>query len=757
MAVKDDALVAVPMIDFAPEHVTPSALSTSLLLEQIGAAKSPYDDMYEAPPPMSILYDVERNPFRGYVAEWALARSGDKRLLLPRFLSDHFIRKGEKKRPIAFTSLGGGSYSIPPNELPTFACYYAHDVAILGLRAYLCERIDKCGVFQLFADLDIVQNMRVSQSDALRCAQVYQRIIKLFYPSLPEAECFAVVLGTQYTRKGDKWKSGMHIHWPRIRVNIEQACLIASYTRLEMIKEFGSRPDGANSYDDLIDISVYKNKTGIRLVGAYKLDPRCAACNNRAQRQRQRLRAQARAHAVSTKTAETRLEHVNRSLTSLGQASRTQRLTTYDLYTVGLLQDERKKYEDICFKGGETGGDDDVKDADVVGEDEKEDECPQCLDTCKTDTNRYYMPMYVLDANGNRDHTTEVAYLKDFGRVVFDTLIHVIPPKDAPREWAPRPTPEYQAPPDAHKNHPTVAFNARGRVVSTAKKSIATQKTRELRDSADITDDVELGALQRTVRTAWEHYKDVGVRTARRSKDGNLIFLEIEGYNSKYCHNISRTHVSNNVYFIVTCNGIQQRCHDDGVPTAADVGEKVPFTSCATFKSHFVPFSSSDLARILFLEPDEGLYNGSVLRSTPPLRAPRMFRAARSHRKTLLQHTGERECNSLQRYLIPMMGRHKIRTTKPQSVYADKIGIADDGDTARARQLYKPTPRKRSEQKALETLETRVPRGKRAISERVRKRDEIDDERQEHLSKRVRPLPKCRTADLGELQIERLI
>lgn len=86
-------------------------------------------------------------------------------------------------------------------------------------------------------------------------------------------------------------------------------------------------------------------------------------------------------------------------------------------------------------------------------------------------------------------------------------------------------------------------------------------------------------------------YASVVVRNATLGSRGKVYRVNVTGTNCRYCQNIGREHSSNNIYFLVSKEGIRQRCYDNGPKTA-----EMKFAACKDYASGLVPISASAMA-----------------------------------------------------------------------------------------------------------------------------------------------------------------
>jgi hypothetical protein len=94
--------------------------------------------------------------------------------------------------------------------------------------------------------------------------------------------------------------------------------------------------------------------------------------------------------------------------------------------------------------------------------------------------------------------------------------------------------------------------------------------------------------LQKIIRAGFGNlYSRVVVRKSTRAAKGLHYTVSVTGLNCRFCQNINREHNSNNIYFVVSKDGIFQRCFDDGPRTA-----EMQFSSCKDYNGGGIPLSS---------------------------------------------------------------------------------------------------------------------------------------------------------------------
>lgn len=153
------------------------------------------------------------------------------------------------------------------------------------------------------------------------------------------------------------------------------------------------------------------------------------------------------------------------------------------------------------------------------------------------------------DGRLDRDLDSEAAYLADFLRLLWDTKLRT----DRLAVEAETGLFGYKRPEGAptyavkDKTGPKNAKAPAGRVVEST--------------------DPAYRECQAVIRRAFgDLYKDVVVRKVKSTSQ--RVVVDVMGLNSRYCQNVAREHRSNNIYFVISKEGICQRCYDGGPASA---------------------------------------------------------------------------------------------------------------------------------------------------------------------------------------------
>ena len=159
---------------------------------------------------------------------------------------------------------------------------------------------------------------------------------------------------------------------------------------------------------------------------------------------------------------------------------------------------------------------------------------------------RPYMMLCVLNVTGERDTLMEAFYLSNMHQLILDTKLRTSVQEEALNNGfeLPAGAPLYTAQ-VGRKKHAAVPRGER---------------------AMEPSDPLHL-ELQTAVREAFGLlYSKIIVR--RVTKGSKQYTINITGTNCRYCQNIGREHNNQNIYFVVTKDGIVQRCYDTGALSA---------------------------------------------------------------------------------------------------------------------------------------------------------------------------------------------
>jgi len=208
----------------------------------------------------------------------------------------------------------------------------------------------------------------------------------------------------------------------------------------------------------------------------------------------------------------------------------------------------------------------------------KKESCSECVGfgiMCDTDMNnrptgRPYMMLCVLSpVTFYRDTTLEQMYLNDFHKLVVDTKIRTNYTEDSILYLGftiPKGAELYLDDDCSRQKH------KRQKLLGNLGRTI------------EATDPLHF-EVQACIRESFGPlYAQVQVR--KISKGPKQYTVQVRGINSQYCQNIGRQHQSNNIYFVISRDGIVQRCFDNG-----ELTNEMKHGLCSTYSSSCIAVS----------------------------------------------------------------------------------------------------------------------------------------------------------------------
>lgn len=207
------------------------------------------------------------------------------------------------KKP-THTALNDGKFCV---EGPENEAIFDRAIAMAlasGYRLFFNEI--STAVFRFFCDLDFIQVKQLKNQHAEAVAVVVQRAIKTCFEhdesfaSSSSAASAASTSARSSARSSDDFfkcivcaadpkvrgpdsvKTGIHLIFPNIFVVQSQAVLLREVIICELQKTLGRRQSPQNSWDDVVDLSVYRKAEGacLRMVGHCKVSP-CPSCRGK--------------------------------------------------------------------------------------------------------------------------------------------------------------------------------------------------------------------------------------------------------------------------------------------------------------------------------------------------------------------------------------------------------------------------------------------------------------------------------------------
>ena len=163
---------------------------------------------------------------------------------------NRWTRKSEE--PVTHVLLNGGILSV--DDPAAFHAYYI-DSLLRDKKLYVVEQ--KTDPFRFFVDLDYKHKEALKGDELVRMCQVMCQATR--------QAC--IVALTDPRMVGELVKTGVHIHWPDIHVNKQEAIQYRTQIILALSEHW-------TSYDwsSAIDIAVYQG-SGLRMLWSYKTEP----------------------------------------------------------------------------------------------------------------------------------------------------------------------------------------------------------------------------------------------------------------------------------------------------------------------------------------------------------------------------------------------------------------------------------------------------------------------------------------------------
>ena len=472
---------------------------------------------------------------------------------LNRWIRDIYGNDGSRGNSLTHTKMSGGKYFIPEDKYDEFQKMYSHDFDI-GIRTMTLSEIKSDHAFKMFFDIDMLETCEISNEYILRICKILQDIIKKYFRS---SEDLTYVISTTQTKKVIKKnmegveieyvKNGIHVNFPYLFVSTQMALQMRYSVILELEIRLGKRKIEINPWSDVIDCAPYSN--GLKMCGSVKV-VKCQECNGKGQ--------------------------INQNKEDLKEIK---------LY--------RRKY----FKNEDDGHDysnlfdlspsecRDEKLSSLIREYNENTECNICEGTKRVLEERYYMPEYVINTEGDISESQT--------RLLKNSTLDSIKLTSIRCKSTELCTENYIKP-----DHIAIAPVNNRVEMSELSKRIQRMPhgsfSSELLESDLFKDDVigliswkgdhledteSINELQTVIRSMDPNYRDltvksvvevVSVSTTKTSSfvnNSKLTKNVINSYNirvigdgSNYCMNKQDNHTTCTCYFSVTPKGVKQKC-----------------------------------------------------------------------------------------------------------------------------------------------------------------------------------------------------
>lgn len=169
--------------------------------------------------------------------------------------------------------LNGGKLNIPTDKHKEFLKLYSEELE-KGTKLYIVEKRPE--IFKFMIDVDIKDNEYWDTDKIKKLTQIIQTVVFDFYEFDTNVICCKTppkILQDKDNGGPDKIKTGIHLIWPRIFINSENALILREgiLHKLNEIEDDNFKP--LNKWEDVIDHLVY-TRNGYRMVGSDKLNSR---------------------------------------------------------------------------------------------------------------------------------------------------------------------------------------------------------------------------------------------------------------------------------------------------------------------------------------------------------------------------------------------------------------------------------------------------------------------------------------------------
>lgn len=188
--------------------------------------------------------------------------------------------------------LDGGKFQIPDDLHDKFLELYADELTHHNEETRWWS-IHECATryFALFFDLDLENKIdernELSIDIIKKIARIIQAVVSQFFPSTKsehKKNTHLIVLAAPPKFTNDTRKSGLHLVFPHVHVDLNQALQIRENVWRELSKQGNVVPNMTRSWEHVVDEQVYTGNAGLRMVGSHKWKI-CSTCKRQRQLQ----------------------------------------------------------------------------------------------------------------------------------------------------------------------------------------------------------------------------------------------------------------------------------------------------------------------------------------------------------------------------------------------------------------------------------------------------------------------------------------
>jgi hypothetical protein len=186
----------------------------------------------------------------------------------------------EKETHVSLLGWPYGRLLIPDNKHGSWLTEYTKELQRGVHSLYFAEH--KTPVFRMHFDLDFTQPSPVPLDYLQKIGRAANTVFREFYPGLGvDSEEWSILLLTAPPKPVEKdgvhlVKSGCHMIWPYLYVDQGIALQLRLNLLAHITRTWPARPEGANSYEDVVDETVLKSN-GLRMYGSDKAS-KCKDC-----------------------------------------------------------------------------------------------------------------------------------------------------------------------------------------------------------------------------------------------------------------------------------------------------------------------------------------------------------------------------------------------------------------------------------------------------------------------------------------------
>ena len=196
------------------------------------------------------------------------------------YAKQHKLTGGEDcSHAVTHCRIDGGKFCFDTDDLlEEFYKLYADDMDS-GVMHYCHE--NRSELFPLFFDLDLLLTTQVVEDRLLEWAMLVHRGVRQFLkPDMKAAHDACFVSVAPYTRKDGNWKTGLHMNYPEVMVDVKWAYEITAAVSVYINRKTGGKPPEFmyDWYPKVLDCQPIER--GLRMIGSRKADV-CGVCKKK--------------------------------------------------------------------------------------------------------------------------------------------------------------------------------------------------------------------------------------------------------------------------------------------------------------------------------------------------------------------------------------------------------------------------------------------------------------------------------------------